>query len=386
MAASAHHQNISILTYTELDGIEGTPGAFHVRATRKPRYVDEDACTGCRQCEYACPVSVPHDFEGGFGARKAIYVPFSNAVPQKALVDLDSCVLCGKCERVCPAHSVDFSQQAEDVLLDAKAVIVATGFDQTPPAAKPEYGYGNIPNIITGLQMERLLAPHGPYGRVLRPSDGKVPESIAYIQCAGSRDESLGVPYCSRVCCMYAVKQAMLLSGALPLADITIYYMDIRAFGKGYEEFYQNALAMGVEFVKGKVARISEGENQSPVVRVEMIEEGGVIRERQHDLVVLSLGMVPAWKPNGRTPIKVASDGFVNTPNAKLRPVLTDQEGIFVAGTAAGPKDIVDSIVEGGAAAMEASIFLQRTSAGEAGETRADKAPELVAIAGGANG
>jgi heterodisulfide reductase subunit A len=386
MAASAHHQNISILTYTELDGIEGESGAFHVSATRKPRYVDEDACTGCRQCEYACPVSVPHAFEGGLGARKAIYVPFSNAIPQKALVDLENCVLCGKCERICPANSVDFSQQAEEIVIDARAVIVATGFDQTPPTAKPQYGYGRIPNVITGLQMERLLAPHGPYGRVLRPSDGKVPESIAYVQCAGSRDESLGVPYCSRVCCMYAIKQAMLLSGALPLADITIYYMDIRAFGKGYEEFYQNAQAMGIEFVKGKVARISEGENQSPVVRVEMIEEEGVVRERQHDLLVLSLGMAPAWKPNSQMPIKVAPDGFINTPSAKLRPVLTDQEGIFVAGTAAGPKDIVDSIVEGGAAAMEASIFLQRTVGGEAGKPRAGKIPELVGMGGGANG
>jgi heterodisulfide reductase subunit A len=386
MAASAHHQNISILTYTELDGIEGKPGAFQVKATRKPRYVDEDACTGCRQCEYACPVSVPHAFEGGLGARKAIYVPFSNAIPQKALVDLENCVLCGKCERVCPANSVDFSQKAREVVIDARAVIVATGFDQTPPTAKLQYGYGKVPNVITGLQMERLLAPHGPYGRVLRPSDGKVPESIAYVQCAGSRDESLGVPYCSRVCCMYAIKQAMLLSGALPLADITIYYMDIRAFGKGYEEFYQNAQAMGVEFVKGKVARISEGENQSPVVRVEMIEEDGVVRERQHDLLVLSLGMVPAWKPNDRMPIKVAPDGFVNTPSAKLRPVLTDQEGIFVAGTAAGPKDIVDSIVEGGAAAMEASIFLQRMARGEAGQPQVGKVPELVGMGGGANG
>jgi heterodisulfide reductase subunit A len=384
MAAAAHDQHIRIFTYTKLEGIEGMPGAFQVRATRKPRYVDEDVCTGCRKCEYACPVSVPHAFEGGLGARKAIYVPFSNAIPQKALVDLENCVLCGKCERACPAGSVDFAQQAEEVVIDARTVIVATGFDQTPPAAKQQYGYGKVPNVITGLQMERLLAPHGPYGRVLRPSDGKVPESIAYVQCAGSRDESLGVPYCSRVCCMYAIKQAMLLSGALPLADITIYYMDIRAFGKGYEEFYQNAQAMGVEFVKGKVARISEGENQSPVVRVEMIEDDGVVRERQHDLLVLSLGMVPAWKPDGRTPVTVASDGFLNTPNAKLRPTLTDQEGIFVAGTAAGPKDIVDSIVEGGAAAMEASIFLEQTARREAGASRVQRALESVGT--GANG
>jgi len=385
MAASAHHQNINILTYTELKSIEGVPGDFRATVVRKPRYVDEDACIGCRQCEYACPVDVPHAFEGGFGARKGIYVPFSNAVPQKALLDMDNCVLCGKCERVCPANAVDFTQKAEEVMVEAKTVILATGFDQTPPTAKPQYGYGKVPNVITGLQMERLLAPHGPYGRVLRPSDGKVPESIAYIQCAGSRDKSLGVPYCSRVCCMYAIKQAMLLSGALPLADITIYYMDIRAFGKGYEQFFQNAQAMGIEFVKGKVARITDGENQSPVVRVEMIEEDGTIRERQHDIVVLSLGMVPSWQPNGRVPIKISSDGFINTPHFKLRPTLTDQEGIFVAGTAAGPKDIVDSIVEGGAAAMEASIFLRQTVPTD-GVAPQLETPELVATGGKSNG
>jgi heterodisulfide reductase subunit A len=385
MAASAHHPNISVLTYTELNSIEGEPGAFRATALKKPRYVDEDACIGCRQCEYACPIDVPHAFEGGFGARKGIYVPFSNAVPQKALVDLDNCVLCGKCERVCPADAVDLSQKAEEVKIEAATVIVATGFDQTSPTAKPQYGYGKVPNVIAGLQMERLLAPHGPYGRVLRPSDGKMPESIAYVQCAGSRDQSLGVSYCSRVCCMYAIKQAMLLSGSLPLADITIYYMDIRAFGKGYEQFFQNAQAMGIEFVKGKVARITEGENQSPIVRVELIEEDGVISERQHDLVVLSLGMVPAWHPNGRVPIKVAGDGFVNTPHFKLRPTLTDQEGIFVAGTAAGPKDIVDSIVEGGAAAMEASIFLKRRVSSRESAPRVES-PELVAVGGGTDG
>jgi heterodisulfide reductase subunit A2 len=385
MAASAHHDNISILTYTDLKSIEGEPGSFRATVVRKPRYVDENACIGCRQCEYACPVDVPHAFEGGFGARKGIYVPFSNAVPQKALIDLDSCVLCGKCERVCPANAVDFTQKAEEVTIEAATVIVATGFDQTPPTAKPQYGYGKVLNVITGLQMERLLAPHGPYGHVLRPSDGKMPESIAYVQCAGSRDRSLGVPYCSRVCCMYAIKQAMLLSGALPLADITVYYMDIRAFGKGYEQFFQNAQAMGVEFVKGKVARITEGESQSPVVRVEMIEEDGVIRERQHDLVVLSLGMVPSWQPNGRAPIKIAADGFVNTPHFKLRPTLTDQEGIFVAGTAAGPKDIVDSIVEGGAAAMEASVLLRQLSPRPESDP-GDHAPDLVAVGGASNG
>ncbi|HEX2987141.1 MAG TPA: CoB--CoM heterodisulfide reductase iron-sulfur subunit A family protein [Chloroflexota bacterium] len=359
MAASAHHSNIRILTYTELKGIEGEPGAFRARVLKKPRYVDEENCIGCRQCEYACPISVPHSFEGGFGTRRAAYVPFTNAIPQLALLDMDNCVLCGKCEKVCPANAIDFSQRPEEITISARSVVAATGFELTPPTAKPQYGYDSVPNVVTGLQMERLLAPHGPYGRVLRPSDGKMPESIAYVQCAGSRDASLGVPYCSRVCCMYAIKQAMLLSGALPLADITIYYMDIRAFGKGYEQFYQNAQAMGIEFVKGKVARITEGENQSPIVRVEMIEDGGMVRERQHDLVVLSTGMLPGWHPEGIEGLTVAQDGFLRLPSAKLRPARTDREGVFVAGTAAGPKDIVDSIVEGGAAAMEASNFLR---------------------------
>ena len=363
MAASAHHDRISILTYTEFRSLQGEAGAFQATVLKKPRYVDEEACIGCRQCEYACPVSLPHEFEGGFGARKAIYVPFTNAIPQLALVDMDSCVLCGKCQRACPSNAVDFSQQPQEVVVEAKAVVMATGFEPTPATAKPQYGYGLVPNVTTGLQMERLLAPHGPYGRVLRPSDGKVPESIAYIQCAGSRDASVGVPYCSRVCCMYATKQAMLLSGALPLADITVYYMDIRAFGKGYEQFYQNAQAMGVEFVKGKVARITEGEGQGPVVRVELVEDGTVV-ERRHDLVVLSLGMAPGWRPEGVPGLSVAEDGFLHQPHAKLRPAATDGEGIFVAGTAAGPKDIVDSIAEGGAAAMEASVFLQSLAGG----------------------
>ncbi len=378
MAAAAHHPNVALLTYAELKSIEGEPGRYLARVEKKPRYVDEDLCIGCRQCEYGCPVTVPHAFEGGLGARRAAYVPFTNAIPQVALLDMESCVLCGKCEKVCPAGAVDFSQKPEEVAVEAKTVILATGFELTPPTAKPQYGYDRIPNVLTALQMERLLAPHGPYGRMLRPSDGKVPESIAYVQCAGSRDQSLGVPYCSRVCCMYAIKQAMLLSGALPLADITIYYMDIRAFGKGYEQFYQNAQAMGIEFVKGKVARIRGGEDGSPVVRVEMVEEDGVARERAHDLVVLSTGMLPGWRPDGVSPVSSSADGFIHLPQSKLRPTLTESDGIFVAGTAAGPKDIVDSILEGGSAAMEASIFLRSLRSEAERDAPVERATELA--------
>lgn len=358
MAAAAHHPNIEILTYTEVNSIAREGSLFRANLTRKPRYVDEKLCIGCRQCEYVCPVDVPHEFEGGMGARKAIYVPFATAIPQKALLDVDNCMLCGSCEKVCPTHAVDYYQQPEEVIIEAKSVILATGFQLSPKDAKRQYVPAGSINVLTSLQMERLLSPHGPYGRVIRPSDGKIPDSIAYVQCAGSRDLSLGVSYCSRVCCMYAIKQAMLLSGALPLVEVTIYYMDIRAFGKGYEEFYQNAKAMGIEFVKAKVAKITEGEDQNLNVRVELMEEDGRVEERKHDMVVLSLGMLPGCNPQEFIQVGLADDGFVSCPKPKTAPAFTDQEGVFVAGTAGGPKDIVDTIAKAGAAAMETANYL----------------------------
>jgi len=291
MAATAHHENIHLLTYSEVQNVARQGDGFRVQVMKKPRYVIEEACTGCCSCELVCPLDLP-EVENEFGrtAHRVIYVPFSTAVPQKALIDIDYCLFCGKCLKACPADAIDFTQGAEMLAIEARTIILATGYEVTPYEAKKEYGAGKLRNVIDGLMMERLLAPTGPYGRVLRPSDGKQPDSIAYVQCAGSRDKTLGVPYCSRVCCMYAIKQAMLLSGTLPLADITIYYMDIRSFGKGYEQFFTNAKAMGIEFVKGKVARITEDDNQNPIVRVELIDENSRIAERQHDLVVLSVG------------------------------------------------------------------------------------------------
>lgn len=360
MAAAAHHERVTLLTFAEVGSLREHDGSFTASITQKARYVDEAACIGCRLCEYACPVLVPHEFEGGLGARKAIYVPFNTAIPQIAVMDPDNCMLCGRCERVCPKKAVDYSQEPKELIVEASCVILATGYQLTPMDAKPQYGLARLPNVIHALQMERILAPNGPYGRVLRPSDGKVPDSIAFVQCAGSRDRSLGVPYCSRVCCMYAIKQAMLLSGALPLVDVTIYYMDIRAFGKGYEEFFQNARAMGIQFVKAKVARITEDESHNPILRVELMEEDSRVEERRHDMVVLSLGMLPGCKLDEFSPVGISDDGFVSCPQSKVSPALTDREGIFVAGTAAGPKDIVDTIVEAGAAAMEASNYLCR--------------------------
>jgi heterodisulfide reductase subunit A2 len=362
MAAAAHHPGITIRTMSEVVSVEQGNGEFAVQILEHPRYVDEDDCIGCRLCEYACDSEVPDAFEGGLGSHRAIYVPFTNAIPQLALLDPTACSVCGKCVTACPTDAVLLDQKERKVDIVAHSIVVATGFEVTPIDAKAQYHGAEIANVISPLTMERLLAPHGPYGRVLRPADGKIPDSIAYVQCAGSRDATLGVPYCSRVCCMYAIKQAMLLAGAVPLADITIYYMDIRAFGKGYEEFFQTARAMGVEFIKGKVARIDEGEERNVVVRFENIDGRGQVEERTHDLVVLSLGMVPAADLTGLLPIGLGSDRFVSVPDPLTRPTHTDVPGIFVTGTAAGPMDIVDAIANAGAAAMATANYLQGRS------------------------
>jgi heterodisulfide reductase subunit A2 len=357
IAEAAHHDNISLFTYCDLLSLKRNGKDISAFITQQPRYVDQEKCIGCRRCEYGCPVYVSDKEQGGFSARKAIYIPFSNAIPQIALIDVEHCMLCGKCEKVCPTEAIDYFQKPIDFTIKTKTAILATGFELASVENKPQYGMGKIPNVIDALQMERLLAPHGPYNRVLRPSDGMEPDSVAYIQCAGSRDKSMGVSYCSRVCCMYAIKQAMLLSGSLPLADITIYYMDIRAFGKGYEQFYQNAKAMGIEFVKAKVATIDAGENGRVTVRYEA-QDGEGVTTIDHDMVVLSLGIIPAWNPEGVCPVSAATDHFIKTIQPKISPTLTDMEGVFTAGVAAGPKDIVDTITEAGAAAMEASKYL----------------------------
>ena len=216
MSAVAHHPNIDLMTYCEVQQVDENSSGFQVQVLKKPRYVDEKACTGCRNCEFECPVTVPSIFDRGLGAYRAVRVPFSTALPQTAVLDMDYCLLCGKCEKACPVNAIDFTQQPELFEIQARSIVLATGFERPPLDAKIEYGGGKLHNVIDPMMMERFLAPTGPYGRVLRPGDGKEPMTIAYVQCTGSRDETLGVDYCSRVCCMYAIKQAMLLMGALP--------------------------------------------------------------------------------------------------------------------------------------------------------------------------
>ncbi len=377
MSAAAHHENIEIMTYTEVNSIVPDGDGHVVTVTRKPTYVNADKCIGCRLCEYACDSEFADSFEQGLGATRAISVAFTNAIPQKAVLRAEYCLSCGLCLRACPTDAIEFDQEPRQEQIAVGAVIITTGFQLNGLTIKPQYSAAQSANIISPLTLERLLAPHGPYGRVLRPSDGKVPDSVAFILCAGSRDRTIGVPYCSRVCCMYSIKQAMLLAGSLPTADITIYYMDIRAFGKGYEQFYQSARAMGVNFVRGKVSRIDVAPQDDLLVHVEMTEEPvDCVRRQKHDLVVLAQGMIPQWDPSGISTVSIGEDGFVATPDT-ANPCATNVPGVFVAGAAAGPKDIVDTIADAGAAAMLAGRYLVRCGGKENAQPAAGRTVRL---------
>lgn len=359
MSEAFNHKNIEILTLSQpLKIIKNTTG-FEVTIEKKPRFVDEKTCTACRTCENSCPVIVPHEFDRNLGARKAIYIPFTTAIPQKAVLNPNDCIGCGKCQNLCPTtpKAVDYLQKTELINIETQNIVIATGYDLNPITVKKEYGQGKFKNVITSFQLERILAPSGPYSGVLRPYDGKEPEDIAFVLCAGSRDKTIGVPYCSRVCCMYSIKQAMLISGSLPLANITVYYMDIRAFGKGYEQFYQNALAMGINFVKAKVAKIEESENSDLILSIEDLEGTGTRKTRTHDLAVLAQGIIPSWDIKKVIPELITDNyGFIATKDEHLEPSLTNIEGVYFAGTCASPKDIVDTILDAGGASVMCAL------------------------------
>ncbi|MGB9815375.1 MAG: FAD-dependent oxidoreductase [Thermoplasmata archaeon] len=361
MSSVMHHENIKTMTYSEIKEITKKNGGFTVKIIKKPRYVIENKCTGCGQCEMSCPVIVPDQYNFGLVGRKAAYIPFSNAAPRIAVIDIDNCVLCGMCERICPANAIDFSQKEEEILVEVKSIIIATGFDLFPAGRISNFGYGRFKNVITSMQMERLLAPTRPFNTVLRPSDGKIPSKIAYILCAGSRDKTLGNPICSQICCMYSIKQAQLLLGALPLVEISIFYIDIRAFGKGFEEFYQQAKDMGIRFVKGKISKIEEKKDGNLLLKYENIENSGRLTEEEFDLVVLSVGILPTQDLLSKLKdlkLEVDEASFIKSYD-KLSPVKTNIPGVFVAGAAFGPKDIPDTINSSGAASAEAAAFIK---------------------------
>ncbi len=365
MAEVGSHPNIELLTMTEVEKVDGYVGNFQVTVKQRPRYVIEDKCTSCGDCADICPVDIPSEFDASLAYRKAIYIPFAQAVPSVYLLDMENClgvdaVRCGKCKEACEAEAIDYDDHEKTYEITVGTIIVSTGFELFDATQKDEYGYGDYLNVVNLGEVERMLSSAGPTkGHVVRPSDLKEPEKIVYIQCVGSRDE-LTNRYCSRVCCMTAIKQARMIRDKTG-AQIWIFYIDLRTFGKGYEEFYESTSKAGVTFIRGRVGEILENNDQTLTVRGEDTLLGKPMELSDIDLVVLSTGVVPPAKAKDvakKLGLSESPDGFLMEAHPKLRPVDSFNDGIFVAGMAQGPKDIPDTVAQAKAAASGAMALM----------------------------
>ena len=362
MVDAARHPKIKLLTYSEVKRVEGFIGNFKVLVEEKPRYVIADRCNGCGDCAPVCPIEVPNEFEEGIAPRKAIYIPHAQSVPLVYTIDMDNCIECFKCVDACgKLDAIDFGQQPRQTWLDVGGIVVATGFDSFDPTPIEEYGYGRYDNVITTLELERLNNSAGPTaGKIMRPSDGKMPERVAFVQCVGSRDERFNI-YCSGFCCMYTIKNALQWKQVHPDADVTIYYLDIRTPSKGYEEFYRRAREMGIRFIQGRPSWITENpESRNLFIQAEDVGLGQVV-ELETELVVLSTAAVPRADTDDVGSILNISrspSGFFMEYHPKLRPVDSPTDGVFLAGAAQGPKDIPASVAQGAGAAARAARIL----------------------------
>jgi heterodisulfide reductase subunit A len=362
MVDAARQPNITVKAYTEVERVEGFVGNFKVQLREKSKRVIASRCNGCGDCSKVCPIEVPNYFEMNLAPRKAIYVPMSQSVPLKYTVDMDACIHCYKCVEACgKLNAIDFSMEDKVTWEDAGAIVVATGYDHFDPSVMSEYGYGRFPNVITSMEMERLNNSAGPTaGDLIRPSDLKNPKRLAFINCVGSRDKRYN-PYCSNFCCMYSIKNAVLLKQMDPDLDISIYYMDIRTPSKGYEEFYDRARELGIHFIQGRPSLITEDPaSKNLFVHSEDVSLGKVI-EREYDMVMLNQAGIP--QPDQATMSSVLNivqspGGFFMEYHPKLRPMDTPTDGVFLAGACQGLKDIPSSVAQGIAAASRAGRIL----------------------------
>jgi heterodisulfide reductase subunit A len=366
MVDVSRHPNIELLTYAEVDAVAGEAGAFRATLRQKARCVDFDACTGCGVCQEKCPKRVPSEFDMAVGLRKAIYTPFPQAVPNVPVIDRENCIWfqrgkCRVCEKFCPTGAIDYDQQDELFDVEVGAIIVATGFDQFDPTRKPELGWAEYPGVISGLEFERLVSASGPTAGKIEIKDVDEIRDVVFIKCVGSRDRSIDNPWCSRVCCMYTAKQAHLAHNRLPGASITVFYMDVRAFGKGYEEFYDRVRAEGVIYRRGSVSEIYRRKGRL-VVRAEDTLSGRPVAA-EADLVVLAAGLTPradAAQVAAMLGLKQSPGGFFAEAHAKLRPNDSGIAGVYLAGAAQGPKYIPDAVSHAKGAAASAIVQLSK--------------------------
>jgi len=375
MSAVGKDPNIELLAYSEVEEVDGYVGNFTVKVRKKPRYVNTDTCTGCAACMDACVVrKVPNEFDQGLSKRTAIYIPFPQAVPLRATIDPDNCLtLRGKkckqpCVAACGPKAIDFDQKDEVVELKVGAIIVATGFELWDPRQEERYGYGRLDNVITSLEFERLSNASGPTGGHIVCKNGEPPKAVAILHCVGSRDENYQ-EFCSRVCCMYSLKFSHLIKEHLPETDVYQLYIDMRCYGKGYEEFYKRIMDEGVYFVRGRAAEVTDvalnpEEQGRLVVKVEDTLLG-VVRRIPVDMVILSSGLSPAHdaKEVAQTfGFGCSANGFYLERHPKLEPVSTVTDGIFVAGACQYPKDIPDTVAQAGAAAAGALALVDNAT------------------------
>jgi heterodisulfide reductase subunit A len=370
------------MTYSEVESITGFVGNFHVTVRKKARYVDATECTACAECSKVCPVAVPDEYQQGFSSRKAIYLPFPQAVPSAYILDMNNClgnnpIACGKCADVCEKHCINYDDKDELVDIDVGVIIAATGMDVYDPTEYDEYGYTRYDNVITSMEFERLICAGGPTeGHFIRPGDRTIPGSIGFIQCVGSRSrDGRGNPYCSNICCMNTVKDTLLLCDHYPGVEAKVFYMDMRAFGKGFEDLYMRSREEGVKYIRGIPGDVVEDPATGNLTLTVENTTTGKIEKHELDMLVLSQGVIP--RRDGEHIKKIltlstTSDGFVMESHPKLKPVDAPTKGVFIAGCVESPKDVKDSVTQAGAAAARASILLN------AGKTKVDAITSLL--------
>jgi heterodisulfide reductase subunit A len=367
MMEVGRHPRIELLAYSKVEEVSGYVGNFKVRVRKKARYVDETVCNDCDKCAEVCPVVVPDEFQQGFSSRKAAYIPLPQAVPPAYLIDMEHCLgnnplACIKCLDACEKECIDLSMQDKIIELDVGVIIVATGMGIYDPTQLDEYGYSRYENVITSMEFERLICGGGPTdGHLVRPFDRQAPRRIGFIQCVGSRTENRGNPYCSNVCCMNTVKDSLLINEHYPDTDIYVFHMDMRAYGKGFEDLLRRSKEAGVHYIRGLPGEVTEDPSTGNLrLRVENTTAARV-EEYELDMVILAVGLQPKDDLKQLTNIlnlSQTSDGFVMEAHPKLRPVDAPTPGIFFAGCVEAPKDIKDSVTQAGAAAARSSIIL----------------------------
>ena len=369
MIEAGRHPNIRLLTYSEVKEVAGGPGKFRVKIRKKARFVDEEKCTGCGVCVTKCPWKVDSEFDLGLSKRKAIYTPFAQAVPNIPVIDTEHCVYflkgtCRACEKFCEAGAINYDQQDEIIEAEVDAIILASGFDLYDPSGLEEYGYGKIKNVITAMQYERMISASGPSGGQLqRPSDGKTPKRLAFIQCVGSRDTHHKL-YCSSVCCMHATKEAILANEHYPDLKAFIFYTDMRAVGKRFQEYIARAeQEYKVTYIRSRPSKITENpDNGNPIVWYE--ETTARTRTSMEvDMVVLCQALIPSGSTKDISDmlhLSLNDYQFVDIPDRLFHPVDTEIPGIFACGFCQAPQDIPDSVVQASAAAARAAEFPSR--------------------------